>query len=564
MQALGGAALTGAALAGSALGMAGGEVSAGTIELTFPSAVLFPIDDFHTRRGLLGSNASRSYFSFAQDGTTFGVDTSHEGSGADCTLWNASLSGATRVNVALSAGARTGTEWATAVETALGLAGVTGVSRVGDTLTIEDVSGLSIGPAMTYDTSIRGVWGMQRRSYGPGFDLSLGDMGGTGSVHVTAPATAGRIIGVFMRAGGSANVRLGIANGPAYSTTPAAFSAGVEGASTRGSVDTDLCLLTLSEPMAYTAAQDKWVSFRGVAGGNPQLRYRAHGSSPEGRGDIVSGEQLLFSTTTSNPATAIYTAGAYTHGDEAGPYGIYAFVGFVYEQPTAGEYPGRGDIVTQVGSHATATAGTPTATIAADMDGEVFVMRYAIPWAGQITSCTVSVAGRAADEDMGHAVYEFFDTDAPASSTPELLRDAGAFGMTGTGYQTHVYATPIDVTAGQIVGFTFNAGNVDGSTPTDTVSVNYDPNTAGQDAWLTSWVDDGRTWNDLCQDGGGGFGNVTEYRSQLALGSTMPMGDPNAAWPSTYLTDAFDDHSTENLLRFRFGLVRAGITGQQS
>src|SRR5678815_1619734 len=69
------------------------SASEGTIDLTFPSVVLFPIDDFHARRGLVGSSASRSYFSFAQNGTTYGVDTSHEGSGANCTTWNTALSG---------------------------------------------------------------------------------------------------------------------------------------------------------------------------------------------------------------------------------------------------------------------------------------------------------------------------------------------------------------------------------------------------------------------------------------------------------------------------------------
>lgn len=544
----------------SKVAAAGGGVS--SVSITFPSVVLFPIDDLHIRRALIGSNASRSYFSFSQGATTYGVDTAHEGSGADCTM-NASLASATRVAVALSSGAHTGAEWATAVESALNSAGVTGVTRNSATITIAGGSSLTLAPAMTYDTSARGLWGMQRRSYGPGFDLSEGQMGGTGSVHMTAPATAGRIIAIVMRSTGTASVRLGIADGPAYSTTPAAFSAGVEAASTRGAVDTALCIVRLSaaQVRTYTSAQDLWHSFRGVTGGDPSLVYRAHASSPVGRGDLPENEQLLFSTTTSNPATPIYTAGAYTHGAEAGPYGIYSFVGFVYETPDgSGDYNGRGDIVTAFGKHG-ASADTPTATVGADMDAETFGMRHPIPWDCSATHIDVDSAAFSASEDLGHALYEFGDVVAPSVLGATLLHATTRYGVAGTGMQRHTYSSPVALAAGSIVGAYFNAGNLDGTTPTTTVSVNYHPDGGGQQAWLTAWEDNGRAWNDMDPNGGGGYGVETEYRTRASEtpAGQMPEGDPSPTWPSTFAVSASDDNSIRNHLQHLLYVSRAGM-----
>lgn len=532
-----------------------------SVSITFPSVVLFPIDDLHMRRALIGSNASRSYFSFRQGGTLYGVDTTHEGSGAPCTM-NASLATATRINVPLASGAQTAVAWATAVVTALTGAGITGVSRNSATVTVAGGSNLTLAPAMTYDPTNRGVWGMQRRSYGPGFDLSTGAMGGTGSVHMTAPASAGRIIAIVMRSSGTASVRLGIANGPAYSTTPAAFSAGVEGASTRGAVDTELCMVRLSatQVRTYTAAQNLWHSFRGVAGGDPGLRYRAHASSPVGRGDIPLNEQLLFSSTTSNPATAIYTAGAYTHGAEAGPYSIYAFVGFVYEIPDAnGDYTGRGDIVTAFGKHGV-SAAAPTATVGTTMDEETFGMRHPVPWDCFATHVDVDVAARSASEDLGHALYAFGDVVTPSvAGATRLYAAASGFGVTGTGMQRHTYSSPVALAANSIVDVHFNAGNVDGVTPSTTISVNYHPDGGGQQAWLTAWVDDGRAWNDMDPNGGGGYGVQTEYRTRASAGGLMPEGDPTPTWPANFAVNASDDNSIRNHLQHRLYISRTGM-----
>ena len=536
----------------------GGSTS---VSFTFPAATLFPINDQHLRNAMLGSNMSRAWISFIQGSTRYAFDATHEGSGANCVTWNTALAGATRAQVSLTAGARTGTQNATQFETAIVAAGVTGVSRVGATVTIANASGRLVGAAATYDTSLRGIWGSQRDRFGTASTANAnGNMGGTGSSHLVGPASAGRIIGVYMRAGGTANVRLGIANGPAYSTTPTAFSGGTEALGTRGAVDTTLVAAIFSEPMAMSAAASLWWSFRGAGGGDPTLRYRNHGSTPEGNGDSVVSRQLLFSTTTSNPATAIYTAGAYTHGAEAGPYNIYAFGGFIYEIPVAGAYVGDGGIYVGVGTHTTAAAGSPTATIATDMDAETFGMRHPIPWDCSLVAVDVSMAAHSASEDLGFCVYAFGDVVAPSVLGATLLRSIGRYGVAGTGYQRHTLSTPLSLTAGQICAVYWNAGNIDGVTPTNTISVYYDPDTGGSEYWSTAWIDNGREWNDMDPYGGGGYGQQTEYRTRAAFGGDMPEADPNVTWPSTLLVDPSDDNSVRNHLRHRIYLYRQGIS----
>jgi hypothetical protein len=539
------------------------DTSEGTVTFTLVASEEYAISLTNMRRGLVGGTLSRAWISLTQNGTQYVVSFDHNGSRADPTVWSPQCAGATHGYAVLGAGTITAENVAAAAETALELLGVTGVSVVGAVLTVEDAGNKLIGTPMVYDTSTRGMWGEHRDSFGTASTANAnGNMGGTGSVHVDGPASAGRILGAYMRAGGSANVRLGVADGPAYSTTPAAFSGGSEAVGVRGAVDTTLVLALFDDPQEMDAAADKWVSFRGRVGGDPTLRYRNHASTPEGDGDLTASEQLLFSTTEDNPAVAIYTAGAYTHGAEAGPYSIYAFVGFVYEVPDGnGEYPGDGGIESALGTHATATAGGPTATVAADMDAETFGMRHLIPWDCDVVAVDVSVAAYAADEDLGMAFYEFADIPAPTVLGATLLRDVGPYGLSGTGYQRHTLATPLSVTAGTILGVMWNAGNEDGTTPTDTISVNYDPDTGAAEYWSTAWIDDGRTWNDMDPTGNeDGYGQETEYRTRAAFGGQMPEGDPSAAWPDPFAEDASDDHSVRNHLRHRIYLSRAGIT----
>ena len=353
---------------------------------------------------------------------------------------------------------------------------------------------------------------------------------------------------------------MGLSDGPAYSTTPSAFSGGVEGLAVNNS---GLRVLLFADPDAFTRGEDKWWSFRGAGGGNPSLVYRNHSDTPAGRGDAPVNERLLFTSTGSDPTVPIFTAGAYTQPDDAAgaPYAIYAHGGIIYECPSGGNYPGDGSIVTRIGSHNTATAGTPTATVATDMDAESFGFRQAVPWDANLIDVRISVAANAADEDLGLAIYRALDSVAPTVSSNPLLRGVGPMGLsTSTGYQTHTLSTPLAITGGWTIWTHFAAGNLDGTTPTDTISVNYDPNPGGDDYWQTAWDDNGRAWNDMIPAGGGGLGVEAEYRT-LSPGSDMPLADPSPTWPDPFDADATDDHSTENLLRYSIGVTRAGITG---
>ena len=531
--------------------------------LTFVESIVFPIDDFHLRRGLIGASCSRAWASVESEGVRRVVSIRHQGSGANAANWETQLSGAMHAYADLPDGDATAAEvaeaWATAME-GLGMSCVVDGAEV----TVANSSALLVGSPMTYNPALRGMWGAQRNFDGtmavtPNND---GAMGGIGSVHIAGPSSAGRIIGVYIRAGGSGAVRLGVANGPVHSATPTAFSGGVEGVAANSG---GLRLLRLAEPMAMSASSNKWINFVGAGGGDPALRYRLPGDAIEGNGDLTIGETLLFSSNSSDPNTPIYTAGAYTHSNPAGgsPYSIYSFVGFIYEISVAGSYPGDGGIVTAIGTHTTATAGTPTATIAADMDAETFGMRHLIPWDCSVTAVDVSIAANAPDEDLGLAFYSFGDVVAPSVEGATLLRDVGAYGVAGTGYQRHTLATPLPVTAGTILAVYFNAGNDDGSTPTDTISVNYDPDTGNALLWSTAWIDDGRTWNDMDPTGGGGYGVLTEYRTRGAFGGLMPEADPSATWPANFLVDGSDDNSVRNHLRHRLYVERAGITGSE-
>lgn len=555
-----GAVVAGIVVTGAVLAGGGSE---GTVEIVFPESTDFPQDIFHLRRAFVGGSLSRAWTCVDRDSDTYCVSIDHEGSRADPTVWESELAGASHAYATLGSGDQTATQVGDAICTAFSGLGIAECSNTSGTVTIEDVSNLQIGAASVYDTSLRGIRGAQRDVFGNASDPSLtGAMGGTGSVHLTAPICNGRALGMYMRATGSANVRLGLADGPAYSTTPAAFSNGVEGVSTNNS---GLRVLLFADPDAITSGEHKWASFRGVSGGDPALVYRNHAASPPGNGDIPVDEQLLFSTTTSNPATAIYTAGVYAHGAEAGPYTIYSHIGIIYECPSGGNYPGDGSLLTEIGSHKAAPDDDPTGagvavTIAEDMDAETFVMRHVIPWDCDLTAIRVGVAGRSASEDLGLALYSFLDTAAPSVTSNPLLRGVGLFGVSSTDWQTHTLSSPLAVTEGTTLGVTFNAGSLDGTTPTTAISVFYDANPGGDDYWATAWEDDGRRWNDMIPAGGGGLGVLTEYRT-LAPGGDMPMGDPTPAWPDPFDVDATDDHSTENLLEHRIVVTRTGITG---
>jgi hypothetical protein len=537
-----------------------GEVRQGTIAddvaFTVPDVDVFPADLFHLRRGLVGSTASRQAGAFTWNGTNYAFDTTHQGSGADCTsatTGNASMQGRTRINVSLSSGAKTGAEWATAIAAALVAAGVTTATSDGATVRIPGGSDLFFGGA--YDESRRGLQGRRRHRFATGTPQYTA-VNATVGVHTPAPASAGRIIGVYIldtSGTRSGSIRLGIANGPTYSIADKAMTDGVEGLGTRTG---DLVLLPLATPMAFAAGQDKWVLYRTNAAAAWNVGIRAHGSNPVGNGDLVVGESIIIQTTLSNPATAIFTAGNYTLVASTSAT-TYAAVGYVFEQPDDdGDYYGDASLASWVGWRLPFNEGTPTPIAAATLATINDTPRFPVPWTGTRLTFSRSAKGNnAADEDFGIGLYDMsavtisaFPLDQPAPLI-ESIRPMGA--SAGAGYAVYEWPDPVDLTGITRIGRFLCAGNVDGVTPPDTISVLADAITS-----TTGWVDQ-REWDDSTDVGG--YGTNMQYVG--ASGTTdMPVGDPSpAVSPDPYDTDATDTN-LDNVPRAAEFYERAGFT----
>lgn len=523
------------------------------IAFTVPDVDVYPVDNFHLRRALIGSTASRQFFGFRWNGTNYAVDTTHQGSGANCVTWNTSMAGRTRVNVVLTDGARTGTEWAAAIAAALVSAGVTTATSTGARVDIPGGSALVFGGA--YDEDLRGLQGRRRHRFATGTPAYTA-VNATVGVHVPAPAAAGRIIGVYIldstdtRVG---NMRLGVSNGPAYSIADKALTGGVDGLAT---LTGDIYFLPLADPQAFTAAADKWVLYRTNTAADIQVGIRAHGSTPVGNGDLVVGESIIIQTTIVNPATAIFTAGAYTLVASTSAT-TYAAVGFVYEQPDgAGDYYGDASLASWVGFRLDFDVGTATTIPAATLATINDTPRFPVPWTNvRITSSRSAAGNNAADEDFGRGAYDMSDvtiSSFPLDQPAPLLRAIEPMGASaGAGYKVKVWDPPIDLTGVTRVGMFLCAGNVAGTPAPDTISVLADAITS-----TTGWVDQ-RQWCDSIDVGG----YATNMQYVGASGTTnMPFGDPSpAVSPDPYDTDATDTNF-DNIPRAAEFYERAGFT----
>lgn len=512
------------------------------VTLQFVGSIVYPQDTFHLRSALIGGSLSRAWASVVVGGTRYVGSFRHEGSGANAVTWNSSLAGAEHAYVDLDDGEVTAEEaaaaWASEINTLAGINCTVNGSQV----FVPNGSDILIGAAMEPDETLRGMRGFQRSNFGgaPSTATTYGPVNGTGSVHLTAPASTGRIIGVYaFDTTGSGAMRMGIADGPAYSTTPAAFSNGQEGLTTLSAGG--LRLLILSEPQAMSANANKWISFR-ASGGTEAMGIRNHvGSTPTGQGDLVTNERLLVSQTTSNPATPIYTAGAYTHANPAAgsPFQVYTAVGFLYEIPTAGEYVGDGGLARWIGFHGPNNMGTPVTLGAAEgLDELSDTMRMPIPWDCSILAYRQSLANNAADEDVGLAFYDWTGIDIsvyPAPAQAPLLLASGPMGASpGAGMKRFDLPEPLVLSGVSMVGVAATCGNVDGVTPIDTIAVFADEEGAAG-AWLTGWVDQATQWSDQADRGGNGVN--TQY---LAIPGNQPFGDPTPDWP-----DPFQPHATD-------------------
>jgi hypothetical protein len=554
---------------------ASGAAPAGTVEITFRSSDVFAEDTFHWRRGFLGGTLARAWASIEQDGTRYVVSFEQGGSSADPTDWEAALSGATHAFADLGMSNQSATEVAAAFVTAIEGLGVTGVSADAGVVTIEDASGLLIGADGSSDTSLRGMWGMQRDFGWYDGVTTNGSMGGTGSVHIPSPGT-GRVLGLYIRAQSGGDVRLALSTGPAYSTNPTVCTVLGQGV-VEDVADNDMAVVLFDAPVAIDAGDSLWFHFRGLAA--TQLRFREHGGTPTANGDLVDGEQLLWDTATVADGDPTVVFGATYDPDPTGgggPFALYASVGILYElEDGDGRYPCSGNIDTWAGYLGPALTNA-SLTIPSDMYDETVHFRAHTPaWTTvDLTEIRQAVGTRTAGDDFGIGLYVWQVADIPefpSLDPASLLVSIGPFGVTtASANNTHVLASPRDigttVLGGAAISVAVNCGRA-GGTQATTLQFVYDEDVVNEPS-LDHWTDDGRAWSDWIDEGsygdprGGGLQD-TEYQTRTSNGSTMPAGDPTATWPDPFEVDSSGtpDAAPRNVPRMALHLVRVVITG---
>lgn len=544
-----------------------------SVAFTVPGSDLFPVDLFHLRRGLVGGTLARSWVAWTHTDGLRVLDIAHGGSSADPTAFVPSLAAATRTTVMLAASTRTAAQVATAIAAALVGAGIDAVA-VGATVTITGigVADLVIPPAVDMtDESLRGMWGAQRDDWGDGgagHGLNAnGGTGGTGSVHLGALGTAGRVLGVYLwtRTDTVATVvRLAAHTGPAYSASPGALTPLVQGEATIqgfGGIASAAVAVGASSPIWAT-----YTSNTATAG----IRFRSHGLTPVGRGQLGSGEVLVWDTTRSSSSSTAFGS-SYTPTVDA-TFNIYVSIGVVFELPDAqGRYPADGSITALIGDHNPSVShGTQFNAGPAILAGETTHHRQStLPWS-DVTATSVSrvIGDTASGEDCRVSLYEWADLNRPSTTPAALVADLGRMGFTaGTGNRrfTLTIASPPDVSGPGLVGdwwsLGFNYTTSSGAAITTLTLPVFIDDVSGDSGWLDAWVDDRETWHDDIR-GANNYApaaGVTEYRTRVSAGNTgMNTTDADDAWIDPMATDASDD-SPSAIAIDTITVVRAGI-----
>lgn len=503
------------------------------------------------------------------------VSFAHGGSSADPTVFVPALAAATHVPVDLGSSSRSASYVASAVVTALDGAGVSGASAVGATVTIASASNLTIPPTVdTTDTSLRGMWGGQRDDWGDGGAGQAlnqnGGTGGTGSVHLGQVGTAGRILAVYLwtRTDTAAMVtRLMASTGPVYSTSPGAMTLLAQGtASIQGFGG------LVTEAVAFGATDRIWAQYASDTA-TAGIRYRAHGATPVGRGQIGAGEALIWDTTRSASSATVFGS-TYTPTADA-TYNIYVMIGVAFELPDAeGNYPANGSLTLRIGDqHPDPDHGTQFDVDPSIIDGETTHHRQdVLPWTdSEIVSATRTIGNTAAGEDCRAALYDVPDLDFPGTTPASLIADLGPMGMTaGTGNRavTLTLDTPVlvgsDVLTGPYWSLGFNYCTDDGDPLVTMVLPVFLDAVPGDSGWLNCWEDGRGTWHDDIR-GANNYAQpagVTEYRTRVAAGNDgMPTTIITEAWPDPMVTDASDDSPSAIALDWviveRSGIVAA-------
>jgi hypothetical protein len=530
--------------------------------ITVPSSDAFPVDAFHLRRALVGGTLARAAVAVEQGGTCYAASISHGGSRANPVTFDSAFAGCEHAFAALGSGDQTCSDVAGALATALESAGASDVTAEGCDVTVDGGTSVTVGRPRSTDRADQGVWGMQRDYGFVDGSTTNGAMGATGGVHITAPACDGRITTLCIRADGGENVRLGIGDGPAYSTNPAAVT--IDGQCVATAVDNNaLGCCTLTDPASFTSADDEWFFFRGS--GSQQLRFRDH-SPANGFGDLTASEQLIWSGLSGDSAVAF--GATVDVGGGGGPFALYASVSFVYECADAGTYPGDGALDEWVGYQPTSIASADL-TDPTDMADETVTFRYPTPpWSSAtLTQIRQGVGTRTAGDDFGLALYYWDAADVaefPSLNPATLLQSVGPFGVSAAaGFNTHTLVSPQNVSddfmSGNLLATSWNCGRAGGAQATSLQFV-YDENGTATDCDLAHWGDNGRAWSDFCDEQG--YGVDTEYQSRESNGSTLPFSDPTLEWPDPFAVDAdgTTDAAPLNAPRQAIRIVRTGIT----
>jgi hypothetical protein len=525
------------------------------IAFTCPGSDAFPVDMFHLRRGLVGGTLARSWLAWTDtvDGLRV-MDLEHGGSAADPTTFVASLASAIRTPVVLDAGTQTPAQVAASIAAALVLDGVQ-ASADGATVTIAGATDLVVPPAVDMtDESLRGMWGGQRDDWGDGAAghsvNQNGGTGGTGNVHLGQIGTAGRILGVYLwtRTDTVATVvRLAASTGPAYSTTPGAMTPLMQGVATiqgfGGIADA---------AVSFGATDRIWAQYRSNTA-TAGIRFRAHGGTPVGRGQLGAGEVLVWDTTSSASSGTAFGA-TYTPSADA-TFNIYVMIGVVFELPDgSGNYPANGALTALIGDHnPDPDHGTQFEAGPGILSGETTHHRQnVLPWTDvDAVSVSRTIGDTASGEDSRAVFYGWDDLSRPSTTPADRIADLGPMGFTaGAGNRVFTLNLPTPVPVGSDAiantywSLGFNYATASGAAISTLTLPVYLDDAAGDSGWLDCWADDRETWHDDIR-GANNYApaaGVTEYRTRVSAGNNgMPTTDVDVVFPVTFATDPSDD-----------------------
>ena len=568
-------------------GEPGSAAAPSSVTIAMPGSDVFPFDEFHARRGLVGGHLARGWFGFTHGGTPYARSFSQGPtavltSRADPTVHVPSLSGRSHRYVALGTTSRTPAQVVSDCITSLALDGITATDGGVDPddanrrlLVIDGASALTMPAAVTLDRRERGMWGAQRDDWGTGtsFAVTLNATGGTtgtGYIHLGNPSSqtgmtgrTGRVLAVYLWADGGFAPRLAAFTGAAYSLTPGALTTLGQGAAAAftgpafGGVAFDAA--------AFSTSTNLWATYRENAGGGP--RYRLFAGTPEGRGDVGLSQRLGWDTT-GTPSAATAFGGTYTPTNSA-DFGIYISIGVVYElQDANGNYPADGSVDEWIGDqNPSASHGTQFLAGIAFLTGETTHQRFVFPqWtAYRATQVVRAVTAIAADETSRPALYGSWSSlTHPAGVAPPLLYDADTFAQPmSVGWNTLTFSTPIELAtaaaSGQHLSLGFNYVRTGGGGITTWELPVFLDELAGDNCWIDAWADDRTTWHDNIIGASGSRAlpsGQQEYRTQNNVG--MPNTDPATRYPDPMAIDAGDDSPIAIALD-RLRIVRSGM-----